>query len=109
MKTLKEITDNLISSIDTYEQLPLDDVLHLSEILRILDVNLCYLVIVRDEYYRKFQSVYFNSKATSNSAKEREAEMLVPELDLVRKILKHYGDCQSSIRSQISLRKKIDR
>ena len=109
MKTIKQITDNLIAAIDTYESLPLDDVMALSEILRILDVNLCHLVIVRDEFYRKFQSVYFNSKATSSAAKEREAEMLVPELDLVRKILRHYADCQNSIRSQISLRKKIDR
>lgn len=109
MKTLDEIKNNLIGAIDTYESLPLDDVLELSEILRIFDVNLSYLVIVRDEYYKKFQSVYFNSKATSSAAKTKEAEMLVPELDFVRKVLRHYGDVQNSIRSQISLRKKIDR
>jgi hypothetical protein len=107
MKTLQEITDNLISAIDTYENLPLDDTMALSEILRILDVNLAHLVFVRDEYYKAFQSVYFNSKGTSSAAKERECEMKVPELDLVRKILRHYADVQGSIRSQISLRKKI--
>ena len=109
MKTIKEISDNLIAAIDTYENLPLDDTMALSEILRILDVNLAHLVFVRDEYYKAFQSVYFNSKGTSSAAKEREAEMKVPELDLVRKILRHYADVQGSIRSQISLRKKIDR
>ena len=109
MKTLTEIKDNLIAAIDTYEALPLDDVMQLSEILRILDVNLSHLVIVRDDYYKKFQSVYFNSKATSSAAKNKEAEMLVPELDLVRKILRHFSDVQGSVRSQISLRKKIDR
>lgn len=107
MKTLDEIKNNLISVIDTYESLPLDDVIELSEILRILDVNLCHLVIVRDEFYKKYQSVYFNSKATSSAAKNKEAEMLVPELDLVRKILRHFADVQGSVRSQISLRKKI--
>jgi len=107
MKELEEIKTNLISAIDTYESLPLDDVNELSEILRILDVNLCHLVIVRDEYYKKFQSIYFNSKATSSAAKTKEAEMLVPELDLVRKILRHFSDTQGSIRSQISLRKKV--
>lgn len=107
MKTIKEISDNLIAAIDTYENLPLDDTMALSEILRILDVNLAHLVFVRDEYYKAFQSVYFNSKGTSSAAKEREAEMKVPELDLVRKILRHYADVQGSIRSQISLRKKI--
>jgi len=107
MKTLEEIKDNLIAAVDTYESLDLDDVMQLSEILRTFDVNLNHLVIVRDEYYKKFQSVYFNSKAPSSAAKTKEAEMLVPELDLVRKILRHYSDTQNSIRSQISLRKKI--
>lgn len=109
MKTLQEITDNLKNATDRYENLPLDDVIELSEILRVLDVNLSWLVFVRDEYYKSYQSVYFNSKGTSSAAKDREAEMKVPELDLVRKILRHYGDMQGSIRSQISLRKKIDR
>lgn len=109
MKPLNEITDNLIAAVDRYEKLPLDDVMELSEILRTFDVNLSYLVIVRDEFYKKFQSVYFNSKATSSAAKTKEAEMLVSELDFIRKVLKHYGDTQTSIRSQISLRKKQDR
>ena len=109
MKTLDEISKNLIHAIDTYESLPLDDVMTLSEILRILDVNLSHLVFVRDEFYKKFQSVYFNSKGSSSAAKDKEAQMKVPELDLVRKILHHYSDVQGSIRSQISLRKKIDR
>ncbi|MFW9952473.1 MAG: hypothetical protein ACFFKA_20325 [Candidatus Thorarchaeota archaeon] len=109
MKTVKEITDNLVGAIDTYESLDLDDVLQLSEILRILDVNLSCLVILRDEYYKKYQSTYFNSKGTSSAAKNKEAEMLVPELDFIRKVLKHYSDVQGSVRSQISLRKKIDR
>ena len=108
MKTLNEIATNLQSAIDKYENLDLDDVLQLSEILRTLDVNLNHLVHVRDEYYKKFQSVYFNSSGGSDAAKRREAEYQVQELDLVRKILKHYGDTQSSIRSQISLRKKND-
>jgi len=105
-KSLKEITDNLIAAIDTYESLPLDDTNTLSEILRILDVNLAHLVFVRDEYYKSYQSVYFQSKGSSSAAKEKEAQMKVPELDLVRKILQHYGNVQSSVRSQISLRKK---
>ncbi|MCB0745270.1 MAG: hypothetical protein KDC67_15280, partial [Ignavibacteriae bacterium] len=64
MKTLKEISENLISATDRYENLPLDDVISLSEILRILDVNLSYLVFVRDEFYKEYQSVYFNSKGS---------------------------------------------
>lgn len=108
MKTLDEITASLIGAVERYEALPLDDVKQLSEILRILDVNLSYLVFVRDEYYRSFQSHYFNSKSKSEAGKQKEAEMRVPELDLVRKILRHYSDMQGSVRSQISLRKKVD-
>jgi len=108
MKTLNEITNNLKSAVDRYESLPLDDVKELSEILRVLDVNLSWLVFVRDEYYRSFQSVYFNSKSKSEAGKQKESEMRVPELDLVRKILRHFSDVQGSIRSQISLRKRND-
>ena len=109
MKTIDEIKNNLINAIDTYESLPLDDVLELSEILRILDVNLSYLVFVRDKFYKDHQSVYFQSKGTSSAAKSKEADQKVPELDLTRKILRHFSDTQSSIRSQISLRKTIDK
>jgi hypothetical protein len=109
MKTLTEITTNLQESLNRYENLSLDDVKELSEILRILDINLSYLVHVRDEYYNKFQSVYFNSEAKTHAGKERESEQRIPELDLVRKILRHYGETQKSIRSQISLRKAQDR
>ena len=106
---LIEITDNLKAALDKYQSVSLDDVLELSEILRTLDVNLSYLVHVRDEYYNQYQSIYFNSQAKTEAAKGRESEFKVPELDLVRKILRHYGEVQKSIRSQISLRKSQDR
>lgn len=109
MKTLEEITSNLQRALDLYENLPLDDVKDLSEILRILDVNLSYLVHVRDDYYNLFQEVYFNSESGTHAGKHRYSEQQVPQLDLVRKILRHYGETQKSIRSQISLRKTQDR
>ena len=59
MKTLEEITSNLQRALDLYENLPLDDVKALSEILRILDVNLSYLVHVRDDYYNLFSRGLF--------------------------------------------------
>jgi len=86
---LEEIADNLQEAVQRYSDLPLNDVLELSEVLRILDVNLSAMVHVRDEYYKKFQSVYFNSESKTEAGKNREAEMKVPELDLVRKILRH--------------------
>ena len=103
--TLEQVTANLREAIDIYDGIELNELDKLSEALRILDVNLTHLVHVRDEYYKKFQSVYFNSQAKTDAAKNREAQQKVPELDLVRKILKHYGEVQHSIRTQISLRK----
>lgn len=108
MEDLKEITARLIDARDRYDNLPLDDVLELSEILRILDVCLCALVHIRDEYYNKSQSIYFNSSAKTDAARNRECEFKVPELDLIRKILQRYGEMQKSIRTQISLRKNHD-
>lgn len=97
-----EITNNLQKAVERYENVPLIDTNELSEILRILDVNLCYSVQLRHEYYTKFQSVYFNSQAKTEAGKGREAEYKVPELDLVRKVLRHYGEFQKSVRTQIS-------
>lgn len=105
---LTEITTNLQVAVERYSNLPLDDVLELSEILRTLDVNLSRMVHIRDEYKQKYESYRHNSKAKSESAKKSEAEFKTPELDLVRKILLHYSEVQRSIRTQISLRKKHD-
>ena len=103
---LEEITTNLQTILDRYKDIGLDEVKELSEILRDLDVNLSYLVFVRDVYYQKFQSLCFNSEAKTEAGKMREAEQKCPELDLTRKVLRHFSDIQGSIRTQISLRKK---
>ena len=100
---LEEVLDNLKSAVERYQNVPLIEVMELSEILRDLGCNLSYLVQLRKEYYLDFQSVVFNSKASSTSAKIKEAEMRVPELDEVRKILHHYSELQKDLRSQISL------
>ena len=108
MYSLNEVLENLSDVVERYQNVPLIETESLSEILRDLGCNLSYLVQLRKEYYIKFQSVYFNSQATTNAAREREAEMKVPELDEVRKILRHYSDLQSDIRTQISLWKNHD-
>lgn len=101
--TLDEVLINLNDVVERYQNVSLIETKDLSEILRDLGVNLCYLVQLRKEYYNQFQGVYFNSKSTTHAGKEREAMQKVSELDEIRKILKHYGDLQSDIRSQISL------
>jgi len=109
MRTLEEITSNLLCVVDEYDNLPLDDVKQLSELLRVLGVNLSYLVFVRDKFAKYYHNVYFNSQERTEAGKNREADRKVPELDLVRKVLRHYTNLQQDIRSQISLRKQIDK
>ena len=103
---LQEILNNLNKAVEKYENVPLIDTNELSEILRILGVNLSYMVQLRNEYYTKFQSVYFNSAAKTEAGKGREAEYKVSELDLIRKVLRHYSALQQDIRTQISLHKQ---
>lgn len=105
---LEEVLENLGNIVERYQNVPLIEVNSLSEILRDLGCNLSYLVQLRKEYYSQFQSVIFNSRGTSQAAKIKEAEYLVPELDEIRKILRHYSELQKDIRSQISLWKNQD-
>jgi hypothetical protein len=105
---LNEVLNNLNDVVQRYQNVPLIEVNSLSEILRDLGCNLSYLVQLRKEYYSEFQSVIFNSKGASQSAKLKEAEFKVPELDEIRKILRHYSELQKDIRSQISLWKNQD-
>ena len=105
---LEEILQNLQDVVDRYQDVPLIETQTLSEILRDLGCNLSYLVQLRKDYYTQFQSVIFNSRGSSNAAKVKEAEFQVPELDEIRKILRHYSELQKDIRTQISLWKNQD-
>ena len=105
---LEEVLNNLNDIVDRYSNVPLIETNSLSEILRDLGVNLSYLVQLRKSYYNDFQSVVFNSKGVSQAAKIKEAEFKIPELDEIRKILRHYSELQKDIRTQISLWKNND-
>ena len=100
---LEEITKNLQDAVDRYHAVPLIEVYDLSQILRDLGCNLAYLTTLRKEYYIKYQNIVINSKGSSQAAKIKEADYKIPELDEIRKILRHYGELQKDIRSQISL------
>lgn len=102
---LEEVLNNLSDAVNRYQNIPLIEVKELSEILREIGCNLAYLTTLRTEYYSKYQSVKFHSKGTSEAAKTKEAEWQVQELDEIRKILRHYGELQRDIRTQISLHK----
>lgn len=105
MKTLEEVNKNLQLAVDQYNDLPLIETNTLSEVLRVLGVNLAHMTIFRNEYYSKWQSVYFNSQAKTDAAKGREADQKVEELYHIRQIMKYYDNLRQDIRTQISLHK----
>ncbi len=105
---LDEVLNNLQDVVERYQNVPLIETKSLSEILRDLGCNLSYLVQLRKEAYEDYMFKYQNSKETTHSGKEREAQFKAPELDLIRKVLRHYSELQKDIRSQISLWKTID-
>ncbi len=100
---LESVLENLRNLVDRYENVPLIETKELSEILRGLGVNLSHLVELRKLYYNKFQVVFQSSKGTSVAARTKDAEREVPELDLIRKVLRHYEELRKDLRSQISL------
>ncbi|MEM1337300.1 MAG: hypothetical protein AAGF96_06095 [Bacteroidota bacterium] len=103
MKSLVEVLKNLRNIVDRYQKIPLIETRELSEILRDLGCNISYLVELRKHYYNEFQVAYQNSNARYVSGKVKDAENEVPELDEIRKILDHYKDLRSDLRTQISL------
>jgi hypothetical protein len=108
MIPIEEILSNLRKALDMYNNLPLFEVRQLSEVLKMLDVNLGALVEHRIQAHQNWQSIKFNSKAKSEAAKKSEADFQCQELYKITHIMKEYGDIKSSIRSQISLHKKND-
>ncbi len=54
---------------------------------RQLTCNMYFLAIEQTQAHQKWNSVYYLSEEKTNAGKEREADKLVPELYLCRKIL----------------------
>ena len=79
-KVLEKITD----LIATYEGGAYKD-LHIMH--RELVCCMYHLSRVQIEAHQKWNATYYNSKEKTNAAKEREADKLVPELYMCRKIL----------------------
>jgi len=108
IRTLDHVLKSLRDIVDQYRTINLVDVHKLSEILRDLGASIADLVDLRKEAYKDFQYAKLHSKETTESGKSREAEFKVPELDEIRKVLKHYSDLRQDLRTQISLWKNND-
>ena len=106
MKKLNEILESINEEVDKYHTLQLKDVLTQSEILRNLTSNLYFLESYRVEYHEKWLSVYHNSAAKTSAAKEREADNVVREIYMIRRIMTSGYKVVDSVRSTISIHKK---
>lgn len=106
MKQLEAILTAINEEVDKYHQLQLKAVLDQSEILRNLTSNLYFLEQYRIEAHEKWLSVYHNSQAKSAAGKEREADNVVRELYLIRRVMTSGYRVVDSIRSTISIHKR---
>ena len=81
---MDKILDKISSIIETYESGAFKD-LHVMH--RELTCNMYYLSQEQVKAHQKWNQQYYLSKETSNAAKERECDKLVPELYMCRKIM----------------------
>lgn len=95
-KILSKITD----IVETYESGSFKD-LHVMH--RELTCNIFYLSNEQVKARSEWLNAYYNSKETSNAAKERDADKRVPQLYLCRKILETAKGVSISIGYELKL------
>ena len=81
---MDEILEKITSIIQTYESGQYKD---LYEGHRLLTCNMFFLSKEQVEAHQRHNAAYYNSQEKTNAGKEREADKLVPELYLCRKVL----------------------
>lgn len=106
MKPLEEILQKINDSVERYESQKLGLVHDQSEILRNLSTNLYFLTEHRIHYNKEWLSVYFQSKGTSDAARQREADFAVQHLYKIRHLMRSAEKVLDSLRSTISTNKQ---
>ena len=81
---MDEILEKISSIIEAYETGRYKD---LYEGHRLLTCNMYFLAKEQVEAHQRHNAAYYNSQEKTNAGKEREADKVVPELYLCRKIL----------------------
>lgn len=81
---MNEILTKISDIIEVYES---GSYKNLSDMHRELTCNMFYLSKEQVEAHQKWNACYYNSKESSNAAKERECDREVPELYMCRKIM----------------------
>lgn len=81
--SLESVLQKISDIIETYESGAFKD---LQLMHRELTCNIYYLSKFQVEAHQQWNAVYYNSKESTNAAKEREADREVNELYMCRKI-----------------------
>lgn len=102
---LTDILKNIDECVEKLDTLKLGFTHERSEQLDKLSLNYYWLTNHRDTANKAWMSVYFNSKANSSAAKEREADMRVPELYTIRHFMSSTKLVIDSLRTSISANK----
>jgi len=102
---LTEILSNINNLIEKLDTLQLGLTHDRVEVLDKLAINYHRLTEHRDRAHKDWMSVYFNSKGNSSAAKEREADMRVPELYTLRHLMASTKLVIDSLRTSISANK----
>jgi len=97
---MDKILETITSIVQTYEGGEFKD-LHVMH--RILTCNIFYLSNEQVKARSEWLSAYYNSKETSNAAKERDADKTVPQLYMCRKILETAKGVSISIGYELKL------
>ena len=105
MKDLKEILEEINGCIDKLDTLKLHLTQDRVEILDKLSINYYKLTNHRTKFHEDWMSVYFNSKANSSAAKEREADKEVPELYVCQHFMSSTKLVIDGLRTSISAMK----
>lgn len=104
--TLQETLEELTKSIHEYRETPFDQVHQIAEIMKDVAILLYDLTRHKVKYKGDWNKVCFENRELSVAAAEREANNKVPELDMIRQVMRAGNNTLDTIRSHVSLLKK---
>lgn len=102
---LQETLEELTKSIHSYRETPFDELHQIAEIMKDIAILLYDLTRHKVKYKKNWNQVCFENRDMSVAAAEREANIKVPELDLIRQVMRAGNNALDTIRSHVSLLK----
>ena len=104
MKELTQWLDKYSEIVDTYDSLEWNDGKEVSALMKDLGIVLSHLEFLRSNYHKAWTAVCHSEKTVA--AGEREADLQVPELYLLRRVMTAGYRVLDVMRSNISYIKK---